>query len=71
MIKNKFIQDILINNYNESYLNIYNNNLLIQYLDYKCNLNNKRKNLMNIYCIYSLLHFYIQNNYCNLLFNYT
>lgn len=60
-----FIKDILITNFGDSYEDFYKNSDLLKYLDLKTsaiNGNSKaRKSLGNIYAIYSILHFYIND----------
>ena len=61
-IAEEFIKDILISDYSESYQQIYDESLLLQYLDKKMKAvhgNSKaRRSLASIYAIYSILHFY-------------
>jgi hypothetical protein len=60
-----FIKEILINEYGDNYQNIFDNSPLLQYLDSKMGAiygNAKtRRSLANIYAIYSLLNFYIED----------
>lgn len=62
-----FIKDILISNFGNNYEEYYNNSDLLKYLNLKTsaiNGNSKaRKSLGNIYAIYSILHFYINDFY--------
>lgn len=62
MIKEKFIKEILIEEFSEAYHDIYSSSHLIQYIDKKTGAihgNSKtRRSLGNIYAIYSILHFY-------------
>lgn len=64
-----FVQDILQNFFPENYQTIYDESLLIQYLDKKMKAvhgNSKtRRSLANIYAIYSLLVFYQKDYYSN------
>lgn len=61
-ITEKFIEDILKQEYPADYQKIYDNSYLIQYLDLKTKAvhgNSKtRRSLANIYAIYSILHYY-------------
>ena len=61
-ITEKFIEDILKQEYPADYQKIYDNSYLIQYLDMKTKAvhgNSKtRRSLANIYAIYSILHYY-------------
>lgn len=67
-ITEKFIQDILSEDYPDKFQHIYEGSLLLQYLDKKMKAvhgNSKtRRSLANIYAIYSILHFY-QNDFYN------
>lgn len=67
-ITEKFIQDILSEDYPDKFQHIYDGSLLLQYLDKKMKAvhgNSKtRRSLANIYAIYSILHFY-QNDFYN------
>lgn len=60
-----FIKEILISNFGDDYEDFYKNSDLLKYLDLKTsaiNGNSKaRKSLGNIYAIYSILHFYIND----------
>lgn len=62
-----FIKEILIEDFGEDYKKIYNHSGLINYLDKKTGAidgNSKtRRNLANIYAIYSLLVYYIKYNF--------
>lgn len=57
-----FIKDILIDDYPSEYQSIYDNSLLLQYLDKKMKAvhgdSKTRRSLANIYAIYSILYFY-------------
>jgi hypothetical protein len=68
-----FIEEILKKDYPDLYEKIFNDSDLLQYLDLKTSAiygNSKtRKSLANIYAIYSLTHFYI-NDYYNKLDDY-
>ncbi len=61
-ISEKFIEEILKEHYPLDYQRIYDESLLLQYLDKKMKAvhgNSKsRRSLANIYAIYSILHFY-------------
>lgn len=63
----KFIENILKDNFNDDFQWIYDNSRLIQYLDKKMKAvhgNSKtRRSLANIYAIYSLLYFYQEDFY--------
>lgn len=67
-IAEEFIQQILIADFPEQYQSVYDNSLLLQYLDKKTKAvhgNSKtRRSLANIYAIYSILYFY-QNDFYN------
>ena len=67
MITEKFIEEILIDEFPETYKDIYGASYLIQYLDKKTGAihgNSKtRRSLANIYAIYSILHFYVSDFY--------
>lgn len=62
----KFILEILKNEFSDDYQNIYDESLLLQYLDKKMKAVHgdckARRSLANIYAIYSILHHY-QNDY--------
>ena len=62
-----YIKQILINNFDSNYENIYKNSDLIKYIDLKSSAisgNSKtRKSLANFYAIYSILHFYVNDFY--------
>lgn len=64
-----FIKDILIEDYSDKYLDIYNSSELIKYLDKKTGAiegNSKtRRSLGNIYAIYSVLYAYIEDGFFN------
>lgn len=66
-ITETFIKDILKNDFPSNYQNIYDNSLLLQYLDKKMKAvhgNSKtRRSLANIYAIYSILHYYQKDFY--------
>lgn len=61
-ITEKFVKEILIEVFSSQYQSIYDNSMLLQYLDKKMKAvhgNSKtRRSLANIYAIYSILHFY-------------
>lgn len=63
----EFIEEILKKEYKDNYIKMYNDSPLFQYLDLKTgavNGNSKsRKNLGNIYAIYSVVYFYNQKFY--------
>lgn len=67
-IKEKFIKEILKEEFPQNYQFIYDNSPLMQYLDKKMKAvhgdSKSRRNLANIYAIYSILHFY-QKEYYN------
>lgn len=62
-----FVEDILRNDFPQNYQAIYDNSLLLQYLDKKMKAvhgNSKtRRSLANIYTIYSILHYYQMDFY--------
>lgn len=66
-IKENFVRDILTEEYPADYQQVYDNSMLIQYLDKKMKAihsNSKtRRNLANIYAIYSILYFYKNDFY--------
>lgn len=72
-ITENFIEMILKNDYPDCFQKIYNNSLLIQYLDKKMKAihgNSKtRRSLANIYAIYSILYFY-KEDYFNKAYEY-
>lgn len=63
----EFIEEILRREYKNNYEAIFNNSPLLQYLDLKMGAvygNSKtRRSLANIYAIYSILHFYVEDYY--------
>lgn len=65
----EFIEHILKEDYQENYLKIFEESDLLQYLDLKTAAiygNSKtRKSLGNIYAIYSILHFYVDEFFNN------
>ena len=67
IITEQFVKEILESEFNENYQTIYDNSLLIQYLDKKMKAvhgNSKtRRSLANIYAIYSILYFYAERYY--------
>lgn len=67
-ITENFIKEILIEDYPADYQAVYDNSMLLQYLDKKMKAvhgNSKtRRSLANIYAIYSILFFY-QNDFFN------
>lgn len=66
-ITEDFIKDILSEDYPKEYQQVYDNSLLLQYLDKKMKAvhgNSKtRRSLANIYAIYSILYFYQSDFY--------
>ena len=66
-IKEDFVRDILEKEYPTDFQQVYDNSMLIQYLDKKMKAvhsNSKtRRNLANIYAIYSILYFYKNHFY--------
>lgn len=68
-IKEKFVEDILKEEFPIDYQEIYDRSHLLQYLDKKMKAihgNSKtRRSLANIYAIYSILHFYQIDFYQN------
>ncbi len=66
-ISEAFIKAILVSDYNNEYQYVYDNSRLIQYLDKKMGAvhgdSKKRRSLANIYAIYSILHFYMDDFY--------
>lgn len=70
----EFIKDILNQSFPDNYQELYDNSPLLQYLDAKMGAiygNSKsRRNLANIYAIYSILYFYRQNNYMDRIEDY-
>ena len=66
-IVERFIQEILAENYPSTYQKIYDSSALLQYLDKKMKAvhgNSKtRRSIANIYAIYSILHFYGEQFY--------
>lgn len=66
-ITEKFVEEILKEEYPANYQEIYDSSLLLQYLDKKMKAvhgNSKtRRSLANIYAIYSILHFYKDEYY--------
>ena len=64
-----FIQNILKSEYGNEYKSFFDNSALIKYLDSKMGAiygNSKsRRSLANIYAIYSILHFYVEDYYEN------
>ena len=68
-ITEKFVADILKEEYKMEFQKIYDNSYLLQYLDKKMKAvhgNSKtRRSLANIYAIYSILHFYQLDFYAN------
>ena len=67
-ITEQFVEDILKEDFPQEYKTIYNDSYMLQYLDKKMKAvhgNSKtRRNLANIYAIYSILHFY-QDDFFN------
>lgn len=68
-ITEKFVKDILVEDYQGGYQRIYDNSLLLQYLDKKMKAvhgdSKTRRSLANIYAIYSILYFYEKDFYNN------
>lgn len=66
-ISEAFIKAILVCDYDNEYQYVYDNSRLIQYLDKKMGAvhgdSKKRRSLANIYAIYSILHFYMDDFY--------
>lgn len=62
-ITEQFVKDILTEDYPKDYQKVYDDSLLLQYLDKKMKAvhgdSKTRRNLANIYAIYSILHFYV------------
>lgn len=67
-ITEEFIKEILIEDYPAEYQEIYDNSMLLQYLDKKMKAvhgdSKTRRSLANIYAIYSILYFY-QDDFFN------
>lgn len=67
-ITENFIKEILIEDYRSKYQYVYDNSLLLQYLDKKMKAvhgdSKTRRSLANIYAIYSILYFY-QSDFFN------
>ena len=66
-ITEDFIKDILVEDYSAEYQKVYDDSLLLQYLDKKMKAvhgNSKtRRSLANIYAIYSILYYYKSDFY--------
>ena len=66
-INEKFVSEILKQDYGTQFQDIYDNSKLIQYLDKKMGAvhgdSKKRRSLANIYAIYSILNFYKDDFY--------
>lgn len=66
-IKRKFVKEILINMCGDDYQNIFDRSPLLQYIDLKTAAVNRgctaRRNLANLYAIYSITYFYSQEFY--------
>ncbi len=66
-ISEDFIKEILAKEYPVDYQSVYDGSLLIQYLDKKMGAvhgdSKKRRSLANIYAIYSILNYYIDDFY--------
>ncbi len=66
-IKEKFVLEILKENFPDNYNEIYEKSLLLQYLDKKMKAierdSKARRSLGNIYAIYSILYYYQENYY--------
>lgn len=62
-----FIKDILIKHFGNTYINIYNKSPLLKYLDKKSGAihgdSKTRRSLGNIYAIYSILYYYVDEFY--------
>ncbi len=67
-ITEDFIREILVEDFPVEYQSIYDNSMLLQYLDKKMKAvhgdSKTRRSLANIYAIYSILHFY-QDDFFN------
>lgn len=67
-ITENFVKDILIEDFPAEYQAVYNNSMLLQYLDKKMKAvhgdSKTRRSLANIYAIYSILYFY-KNDFFN------
>ena len=65
----EFIKDILVEDYNDKYNQIYENSNLIKYLDKKTGAidgdSKTRRSLGNIYAIYSVLYYYLKMDFYN------
>lgn len=65
MISESFVREILDMAYGSKALSIYESSLLLQYLDKKMRAvhgdSKSRRSLANIYAIYSILHFYLED----------
>lgn len=63
----EFIHDILYNEYGNDFQSFFDNSALIKYLDSKMGAiygdSKTRRSLANIYAIYSILHFYVEDFY--------
>lgn len=68
-IKENFIKDILKQSFHDNYNEIYHESLLLQYLDLKSKAIHgnvkSRRSLGNIYAIYAILYFYIEQGFYN------
>ena len=68
-ISEGFIKEILLKEYPVDYQSVYDDSMLIQYLDKKMGAvhgdSKKRRSLANIYAVYSILTFYIEDFYNN------
>lgn len=66
-ISEDFIKEILTKEYPVDYQSVYDGSLFIQYLDKKMGAvhgdSKKRRSLANIYAIYSILNYYIDDFY--------
>lgn len=66
-ITEDFIEEILIKDYPKDYQKVFDNSLLLQYLDKKMKAvhgdSKTRRSLANIYAIYSILYFYQDDFY--------
>lgn len=62
-----FIEEILREEFGDSYIDIYNSSELIKYINLKSGAidgdSKTRRSLGNIYAIYSILHFYVEDEF--------
>ena len=66
----EFIKEILVKNFPFTNINeLFKNSELLQYIDYKTNAVNgnvkTRRSLANIYAIYSILYYYVNEGFYN------